>query len=101
MKRFPFPGEAKEIRCTTDAWHEARALDCEQRKESYQEVFDAGSKSLAMPWRSRSPHTIMPTPKWQPCLSKGLSLGTTRTAPPTSTWPSCGLNHPRQRGAGA
>src|SRR6266487_4910873 len=48
MKRFPFPGEAKEIRCTTDAWHEARALDCEQRKESYQEVFDAGSKSLAL-----------------------------------------------------
>src|SRR6266705_337796 len=32
MKRFPFPGEAKEIRCSTDARLQSRALDCEQRK---------------------------------------------------------------------
>jgi hypothetical protein len=33
----------------------------------------------------------MPIPKWQPCLSKALSRGTTPTAPPTSTWLSSGL----------
>src|SRR6266566_2537418 len=48
MKRFPFPGEAKEIRCTTDAWHEARALDYEQRKRSKQEDFDEGNLQTIM-----------------------------------------------------
>src|SRR5260370_18803488 len=53
-----------------------------------------------MPWRLGSPRTRMPTPKWQPCLSRGLSRGDTLITSPISTWPSSGLNHQRHRSAG-
>src|SRR5258706_5768872 len=53
-----------------------------------------------MPWRNRSPRTRMPTPKWQPCLSRGLSRGDTLITAPISPWPSSGLNHQRHRSAG-
>src|SRR6516162_3196402 len=56
--------------------------------------------SGATAWRNRSPHILRPIQRWQPCSSKGLSRGTPPTAPPTSTWPSSGLNHPRHRSAG-
>src|SRR5215467_404431 len=45
--RFPFPAEASKIRCSTDARHQARALDCEQRTIHHEEVFDAGRESPA------------------------------------------------------